>query len=302
MAKATWLEMSIRVPHEYVEPVAALFRRHGEGGVVIEEEAGGFNLDEGEQPPASPSATVRTYLPAASDFRVHRELVHIGISLISHVQPMPPLQEREVSEEEWESAWKAHFTPLHVGERLVVVAPFHAYEPRQGEVVVQLDPGLAFGTGHHPTTRRCLESLERLLKPSSQVADVGCGSAVLSIAAAKLGAGRVVGVDVDDVAVRVALANIQANGVTATVRCYHGTLPHPELKPGSSDLVLANISARALSELAPHLRQAMKPGGWVIASGVLQKQQAQVKEAFAAAGFSIREVLLDDDWVTLLAQ
>ena len=296
----TWLELSIHVPYEYVEPIAELFRRYGKGGVVIEETTA-FNPDEGEMPPSRSSATVRTYMPATASYRTNREMVHIGVSLISQLHPLPALQERTVTTEEWESAWKAHFPLLRVGSRLVMSAPFHDYAPREGEVVVRVDPGLAFGTGHHPTTYRCLENLERLLIPGCRVVDVGSGSGILAIAAAKLGAGAVTGVEIDRVALRVGRANVRANGVEGAVRCYLGSVPHRRVASHAADLVLANLNATVLTGLAPALREAMKPGGWLIASGVLEDRRSQVERAFTEAGLNVREAAVDDDWVTLLA-
>ena len=298
--RARWLELSLHVPPEFVEPVAGLFRRYGQGGVVIEE-PGGFNPDLGESPPAGRGATLRTYLPAAQRFRRNRERIHIGISLISHIHPLPPLREREVAEADWEESWKAHFPPLRVGRRLAVVTPFHAYAPRPGEEVVVIDPGLAFGTGHHPTTHHCLESLQRLVTPGCRVLDVGTGSGILAIAAAKLGAGRVVGLDTDPVAVRVSRANVRANGVARVVRCYPGSLPHPRVAAGATGLLLANVHARAIIGLAPMLRDALQPGGWLVAAGVLKEQLAQVRSALAGAGLQVRDELANDDWVTFLA-
>jgi len=298
---ANWLEMSIRVPAEYVEPVAALFQRYGEGGVVIEE-PGGFNPDEGEQPPSPSTPTLRTYLPNTPDSQPNREMIHIGISLFGHLHSLPSLQVREVQQAEWESAWKAHFPLLHVSKHLVITAPFHEYQQRKDEVVITVDPGMAFGTGHHPTTRRCLLSIERLITPGARVLDVGSGSGILAIAAAKLGAGTVVALETDEVAYRVGADNVRANGVESRVRCHHASLPYTEAPTGSADLVLANISAKALAELAPALRDALKTDGWLVAAGILQERPGNVEQAFAAAGLAVRETFVDDDWVTLLAQ
>ena len=255
-----WLELSIQVPSELVEPVAELFRRYGKGGVAIEE-PGGYDPDDGQPQPTPTSVTLRTYMPVTPGFRSNRELIHIGVKLISHIHPLPELHERELMEDEWETAWKAHFTSLKVGRRLVVRPPWLAYEPEAGEVVVELEPGLAFGTGHHPTTRRCLESLERLIFPGCHVVDVGAGAGILSIAAAMLGAAGVRGLEIDAVALKVCRANFRTNGVSGRARCYKGTLPHPRAPAGSADLVLANINSVALANLSPELRAVLKPRG-----------------------------------------
>ena len=296
-----WLELSIQVPFEYVEPAAELFRRYGKGGVSIEE-AGGWNPDEGETGPPRPAAKVTTYMPLTPAFHSNRELVHIGIQLISHLTELPPLEEREVPEREWEEAWKAHFTPLRVGRRLVVHPPWHSASLGHDDIGIEVDPGMAFGTGRHPTTFRTLESLERLIMPGATALDVGTGSGILSIAAAKLGASAVVGVELDKIALRAARSNLRVNGVSGVARCYGGTLPNEHVPHAWASLVLANINSVALTNMAPHLRDALKPGGWLVAAGILEERREGVERAFAGAGLAIRETIRDDDWVVLLAQ
>ncbi|MEX2431390.1 MAG: 50S ribosomal protein L11 methyltransferase [Dehalococcoidia bacterium] len=301
MPTKQWLELSIEVPFEFVEPVAELFRRYGKGGVAIEE-AGGWNPDEGERQAPNPSAIVRTYMPQTPAYQVKREIVHIGISLIGKITDLPELQERGIAEAEWEAAWKAHFTPLRVGQRLVVQPPWHPADAVDGRVVIEIDPGLAFGTGHHPTTFRTLEAMERLVTPGADVLDVGAGSGILSVGAAKLGAGKVIGVEIDKIALKAGRANLRANGVAAKVRFYGGTLPSPHVLPGWADLVLANVNSVALANLAPELKRALKPGGWLVAAGILEERRQQVEDAFAKAGLDIQEHVYDGEWVLLLAR
>ena len=294
-----WLEFKVEVPFEFVEPVAELFRRFGKGGVAIEE-AGGWNPDEGESPPERPSAILRTYMPQTPAFRSNREMVHIGVELISKLTRLTGLEEREIAEREWEDALKAHFTPLHVGKRLWVQPPWHRQDAHDGDVVIEIDPGLAFGTGHHPTTHRTLESMERLLVPGANVLDVGAGSGILSVGAAKLGARKVIGVEIDRVALKAGRANLQANGVSGVVRVYAGTLPNPHIPEEWADLVLANVNSVALANLAPELRRAVKPDGWLVGAGILRERQDSVEDAFTAVGLAIQERLVDDDWVVLI--
>ena len=259
-----WLELSVRSPQEFVEPLSQIFYRYGHGGVVVESE-GGFSSDEGES--ASPAAwvTLKTYLPVNSTARERKARIDLGVRLVAHVSPVSPLSERELDEQEWQDSWKEHFDVLHVGRRLVVCPTWKEYEPAATDIVLNLDPGMAFGTGHHPTTRICLEMLEEQVKPGTKVLDVGCGSGILSIAAAKLGAGGVVGLEIDPVGVRVARSNVSHNGVGHGVRIIRGTLPQPEVTARSYSLVVANISARVIAELAGDIVKAVAEGGMLIA-------------------------------------
>jgi ribosomal protein L11 methyltransferase len=294
-----WLELSVKTPPEYVEPLSQIFLRYGHGGVAVERE-GGFNPDEGELPPAVPWVIVKTYIPLDSASDERRSQIDLGVRLVAHVSPISPLEERVLDEEEWQNSWKQHFHVLHVGERTVIRPTWQEYTPTASEVVVALDPGMAFGTGHHPTTRMCLELLEGLAAPGMSVLDVGCGSGILSIAAAKLGAGRVLGVEIDAVAARAARENVRENRVGRVVRIAQGSLPHPGVKPRSYDIAIANISAKVISELAPELARAVRPGGKVIASGIIQDKKEGVEQALAASGGVLERTETDDDWVTLV--
>ena len=295
-----WLELSVKSPSEFVEPLSEIFYRYGHGGVAVEME-GGFSPDEGEAPPTGGWVTLKTYLPINSTTRERRSRIDIGVSLVAHVSPISELQERELDEEEWESSWKEHFHPLRVGKRIVVCPTWRRYNARESDVVILLDPGMAFGTGHHPTTRVCLEQLEELVKPGTSLLDVGCGSGILSIAAVGLGAGKVFSLDIDSVAVRVAKENMRENGVGPGVRVVQGTLPHPEILPNIYDVVVANISAKVVSEMADHLLKAAATSGRVIVSGVLVDNKDRVEGALSSAGCSVERTLVDGDWVTVVA-
>ena len=300
--KPKWLELSITVPGEFVEPAAELFRHYGKGGVVVEE-AGGWNPDEGETAPVGADATVKTYMPITPAFKTNRELIHIGLRLISKLHPIEELQERELEEEEWENAWKSHFSVHKVGKKLVLCPEWQEYEPKESEVVVRIDPGMAFGTGHHPTTRRCLEAIDKLMSPGLKVIDVGAGSGILSIAACKLGAGRVWAVEIDKVAVKACRANFKINGVSGIARCYIGTVPQPSIPNGQADLVVANINSVALTNLAPDLcKLLVDKNGWLVVAGILIERENQVIEAFLSSGLKILDRTLDDDWVSLTCQ
>ncbi len=296
-----WLELSIRTTPEYVEPLSELFRRYGEGGVVVEEE-GDWDPDNEPGAPEPPtSVVVRTYLPLDATATHRRGMIDVGVRLVSLLRPMDGLQERVLDEAEWEAAWKSHFTLLRVGNCLVIKPTWLDYSPEAGEKVVELDPGMAFGTGHHPTTRMCLEELERHVVPGSRVLDLGTGSGILAIAAAKLGAASVFALDVDPAAIKAASANIRHNRVSRKVRLSLGTLPNPNVTPASFDVVVANITARGITEVAGPLAEALAPKGVAIASGIIRERQAEAETALQQV-ISVRERRYDGDWVTLVAE
>ncbi len=295
-----WLELSVETPPEFVEPLSQIFYRYGHGGVAVEEE-GGFSPDEGETQPTPERVTIKTYIPCNSTLDERRNRIDLGVRLVAHVGPISELRERVLDEEEWQNSWKEHFHALHIGKNIVINPSWLDYASKSSEIVVTLDPGMAFGTGHHPTTRMCLERIEELAKPGMDVLDVGCGSGILSMAAAKLGARSVYGLEIDSVAVRVAKQNVDENDLKPTVRVTEGTLPRDDVRPDSYDIAVANISAKVVAEITEHLVKALRPDGRLIVSGILLDNKASVEEAFAMWNASIEHTDVDGDWVTLVA-
>ena len=293
-----WLELSVRAPREFVEPLTSLFLKYGHAGVAVEE-PGGFNPDEGESPPDTGHVRVMTYLPVGPTTKSREGSIDVGVRLMAQLGPVSRLRSREVDESDWQDAWREHFHVLRVGSRTVIVPTWRSYEPAEEDVVIELDPGMAFGTGHHPTTTMCLAALEELVEPGCSVMDLGCGSGILSIASAKLGASEVLALDIDATAVETATANVRQNGVGAVVAVDEGTLPHPSLRPGGYDIVVANISSTVIADLAPSIARATGPGGAVVASGVLEQARGQVVERLNEAGLSLDRVDVDGDWVAL---
>ena len=295
-----WLELSIETPPEYVEPLTEIFHRYGEGGVAVEQ-PGGFNPDEGESPPIPDRVVVKTYLPIDHTTDHRRSQIDVGVRLVAHLAPVTELRERRVSQSEWQNSWKEFFHVLRVGERIVVCPTWREYEAKPDEVIVHLDPGMAFGTGHHPTTRMCLEIIEQTVTPGDSVLDLGCGSGILSIVAVKLGAERAVGLEIDPVAVKAGRANIDLNRAADSVELIHGTLPSPRAPAGSFDCVFANISARVVTDLAARIVECIAPGGRLLVSGVIEKHLDGVTDALIAEGATIERQEIDGDWVALLA-
>ena len=279
-----WQEVSISVPFEYVEPISYLFDRYGYG-LTME--------DDGPE-----LIKLRTYLP--SDARQRFSHIEVGVNLASLIQPLGELTVTPLDEDaDWQNAWKAHFTLLKIGKRLVIKPSWIEYEAQDGELLIELDPGLAFGTGYHPTTYTCLEAMEQLVQPGMNVLDLGCGSGILTIAAIKLGAGRVTALDIDPQAVQASRQNFRRTRIREQVSLDQGSLPHKLAPAGAFDLALANISARGIRERAPDILPALRPGGVLVASGIIEEQHAETEEALIQTGFTDIEVWPKEDWVTL---
>ncbi|RKQ88606.1 50S ribosomal protein L11 methyltransferase [Brockia lithotrophica] len=214
---------------------------------------------------------------------------------------------REVREEDWAEAWKAFFVPLFLGETFVVVPPWREVPPEaEGRRVLRIDPGMAFGTGHHPSTALAVELLEAARVSGARVLDVGTGSGILALAACALGAREVLAVDVDPLAVRVAWENVAAAGVSDCVRVVEGDLLHPAreaVKAGAPpfDLLLANLLLEPILRLLPEAPEVLSPEGSLVLSGVLRSERDPLEAALAASGFAVRAVREREGWVGILA-
>jgi len=299
-----WLECSVRAEAEAVDAVAEVFDRWGEGTVVEEpilvgDDPETYTIDR------SQLYLVKTYLPDDERAPQRQQRIVEAIWHLGRLRRIEPPVVRRLKED-WANAWKAFFPVLHVGQHLVIVPSWLQHQPAPDEVVIDLDPGMAFGTGVHPTTRMCLALLERHLRPGDRVLDVGTGSGILAIAAGRLGAGAVVALDIEPQAVETARANLARNGVAATVQL--GTLDGRLLEPIARgalppfDLVLANISAQVVIALAPALAAALRLGGLAICSGLLEPREVEVAGALGAAEFELTGRQAEDDWVALVAR
>ncbi|MBV9849609.1 MAG: 50S ribosomal protein L11 methyltransferase [Armatimonadetes bacterium] len=250
----------------------------------------GFEVRDEATPPA-----VAGYLPV--DDRLEGRLAQIG----GRLRALPfhgvegagtELTLRTVQEEDWANAWKAFFKPIRVGRHLVVTPPWESPDLDPGDTPLVIDPGMAFGTGSHPTTQLCLAALEDHVRPGLSVADIGTGSGILAIAAAKLGASPVVANDIEPPATKIAAENAKTNGVTIQTR-----VPLPD---GPFDVVVANILADVIIGLAPDLATRVRPGGILIASGIIDTREDDVRAALESVGFAPQETRRQAEWVALI--
>ena len=295
-----WLELCVDVPPEFVEPISHIFYKYGYGGVSIETPAD-FNPDEGEVAPVPETFSVRTYIPKDDSTDERRANIEIGVKLINHLHPIEPLKETEIKDEDWETNWKQYFHPIRVGRKLVICPTWQEHASLRDDVIIFLDPGMAFGTGHHPTTRMCMELLEDTIVGGEKIIDLGCGSGILSVTAVKLGALSSIGFEIENNASKVAKENCVLNGVDESVEVFNSTLPDNRYSEGDFDLALANISAKVIIELADHLTKGLRSGGKLILSGVLENALEDVRDVFEPLGVVFEKVMTDSDWTAVLA-
>jgi ribosomal protein L11 methyltransferase len=296
-----WLELAVTCDGEAVEPVSELFASHGfNQGVAIEE---AFTQDpDGDNFAVDPTrpVVVRTFLNATDVAPETIDDIRQALWHLGRLRSISDLRVTERVEEDWANAWKAHYSVHRVGRRVLVKAPWHDYDPAPDEIIVELDPGMAFGTGLHPSTQLSMIAMEDELRPGDQVLDVGTGSGVLATAAALLGARVVDGVDIEPVAVRSARENADRNGVGSVVRIEQGSVGEGEPFQGEYDLVVANIIARVLIELAPGLAKAARAGGTLVLGGIIDVKEAAVRDAFNEIGLTLIRREECEDWVSLV--
>ena len=307
-----WLEISVQCDGEAAEAVAELFNRFNsspgqtQGGAVVE--IGGFD-DYGQV--TQPLVTVKTYLAENKTLDSRRKKIEEGLWFLSRLYPIPEPVLRELAEEDWATVWRKHYSPMRVGERLIIVPAWQAddIDLMDGSdsdlplLPIVLDPGMAFGTGLHPTTRLCLAALERHVGPGQSVLDVGCGSGVLSIAAARLGATPILATDIDPIAIAATMENCTRNGLDGRIEARDGSLPDPADRPGGWQVVVANILADVIVLLLDQgLDRLLAAEGRLILSGIIQPRAEDVLAALERCGLQLIERTQEGDWVCLVAQ
>ena len=309
-----WTEVLIKVDPQAVEAVTDILYGLGAQGVAIDEPVDVERLREDElywdyiDEKLLENDTEETKIMAyfseeetnlPEKIAVIREkiknLTEFGLSIGSGAVELS-----NVNQEDWESAWKQYFKPVHVTDRIVVKPEWEEYSPQEGEIVIEIDPGMAFGTGTHETTSMCINQIEKNLKSGDTVIDIGCGSGILSMAAVLLGAQRATGVDLDPVAVRVALENVELNNLQDRIEILHGNLT--DVIREKADIVVANIMADIILILLEDVREFIKDDGLFISSGIIQEKRAAVEARLLEKNFSIVEVETKGEWCAITAQ
>lgn len=313
MIHLKWSELCIHTTNEAIEPISNILHEAGASGVVIEDSE---DLDKdrptdfGEMYELDPidfpeqGVLLKAYLPMNSFLGETVDQIKQAINnlLLYDIDlGTNQITLSEVNEEEWATAWKKYYKPVKISEKITITPTWEDYQPvSSDELIIELDPGMAFGTGTHPTTVLSMQALERYLKPNDTVIDVGTGSGVLSIASALLGAQHVSAYDLDEVAVNSARINTKLNKVHDKIQVkQNNLLDHIDEKP---DLIVANILAEIILRFEKDAYQLLKPEGIFITSGIIQAKKEQVRQALIDAGFRIIEINQMEDWISIIAQ
>lgn len=298
-----WIEVSMRVDGEAAEAIAQELQRWCHQGVAIEQaDIEQDMFDESDLPPAE-TLLIRGYFPNDADGEEKRLQIQRALGYMNMMLPMPTPQFKIVADEDWADAWKKHYKPVRLGKNILVRPLWIEEEAKPDDIVIALDPGMAFGTGTHPTTQLCLEALERMVSPALDVLDLGCGSGILSIAAAKLGASKIVGVDIDNLAIDATIENAEKNGVADKIHCYQGSLENVITSARRFDLVVVNILARIIITMCDEkLGQTVRPGGRAIFSGIIENQADDVEAALRKTGLEPVARYQQGDWILIEAK
>ena len=299
-----WLEVSVITDGEGAEAVAEVLRPFAYQGSIAVEQLGD---EDNANPNAMETAvTVKIYIAHTQDTPALRRRIEEILYHMGRMYPIPPPTFRKLEDKDWAEAWKEHYHPFRIGHKIWIQPSWIGLDERnssgdsiqEGDVVLVLDPGMAFGTGTHPTTQMCLQALEKIVKPGDSLFDVGTGSAILAIAAAKLGATPLLGIDIDQVAIDAAIANAEMNGVADGIVFETGVLTDVPVQKWN--IVVVNILAPIIISLLDNdrLMDYVADDGYLILSGIVDSQMALVETAVTNAGGVVEERLLIRDWVS----
>lgn len=307
-----WIEVTVITKSEALEPISGIFYGLGCPNVAIEDPE---DLLSREQGPLTwdfadinilehkgNAAVVKAYFSEEDNID---EVVETVKQKLEEIKSLGldigegNVTYRKMHEEDWANNWKQYYKPVKITDKIVIKPIWEEYEKKDDELIIELDPGMAFGTGTHETTRMCIKALDKYVKPNTTVFDVGCGSGILAIAAAKLGANHVVGVDLDPVAVDSSKENISFNNLN-NIEVLEGNLL--DVVSGKADIVVANIIAEIICVLTEDVKKALNEGGLFIVSGIIHDRVDMVKEKFAECGFEVMEINKDGEWNCIVAK
>lgn len=303
-----WLEVSVTTDGEAAEAVAEALRPFAyQDGVVLEQLGDATSLQEDA---LEPTVTVKIFVPEMDDTPALRQRIAEILYHLNRLYPVPQPVFREMQDRDWANAWKEHYHPLRIGRHLwlqpswveTAVTESGDDQATAADIILILDPGMAFGTGTHPTTQLCLQALEEIVQPGMKCLDVGTGSGILAIAAVKLGATSVTAVDIDAIAVETAVANAQQNQTQAHIQTWQGGLTSVPLDQW--EVVVANILAPVIIDMLDNdgLLRYVAPNGYLILSGIIDRQAEDVATAVRRAGGDIWQTHTIRDWVCLIAR
>lgn len=303
MADQFWLEVSLMVDGELAEAVAEVIGRFTPQGVVMEQ-AVTYNDAEDLGTPYGP-VRVYGYIPMDEAVEQKRQQIEEGLWHLSQIRSLPAAEYRTIPDQDWMTAWKKHYRPIPVGQKLLIL-PAWLESTYPDRVAIKIDPSMAFGTGSHPTTQLCLALLEKYVQPGKPVIDVGCGSGILSIGAIKMGANAALAVDIDAASVRATDENAAANEVGDQITAAPGSVT--EILRGQyfvrqAPLVLANILAPVLVRLFNEdMDKLITPGGVILLSGILIEQATEVEVEAGSHGLKLLERMVIGDWIAMAFQ
>lgn len=308
-----WIEVQVKTTTESEEVVENILYEAGVGGLAIEDpnDILAFTEDEGNWDYIDSSLlvhdfegiTIKAYFPESEDLLDKIELIKQNIEKIPKYnldKGLGVVSVSEVDEKDWAETWKKYYKPKKVGEKIVIVPTWEEYEGKGEDIIVELDPGMAFGTGTHETTTMCIRQLEKHIQTEQTVFDIGCGSGILSIVSAKLGAKKVIGVDIDEVSIRVSNENTKLNNVSHIVEVRKGHLL--DAIDEKADLIVSNIIAEIIVELSKDIVNYLNEDGIFIASGIILEKKDMVKESLEKQGFKILQIDVLNEWACIISK
>jgi len=306
-----WLELTVTTSSEAVEAVCGILYNTGVKGISIEDpddieykkkNQGDWDYFDEELLKVKDGAIVKGYYKKDESFEDYLNYIKKAIENLRNFgidKGKGTITVNKVKEEDWENNWKKYYKPTKIGDKIIIKPIWEKYEASSDEIIVEIDPGMAFGTGTHETTRMCIEALEKYVSPNATVFDIGTGSGILAIVAAKLNAKKIIGVDLDPVAVDSAKQNVSYNGLT-NIEILHGNLM--DVVNDKAELVVANIIADVIIFLAEDIKKFIMPNGYFITSGIIKDRKDDVVNKLINTGFEIEEVNIQGEWVCIIGK